>query len=92
MFHDMSIRAGTVCHGSVRTSVRGSRFDTISEQQEKKNRNLLYSVSFNLFWTDIRANYNFFHLDVNIQIINTIITLLCMNEWSHICPGKTAPL
>ncbi len=32
------IRGGTVhrCHGSVRTSVRGSRFDTISVQHEKK--------------------------------------------------------
>ncbi len=32
------IRGGTVhrCHGSVCTSVRGSRFDTISVQQEKK--------------------------------------------------------
>ncbi len=34
----MYIRGGTVhrCHGSVRTSVRGSRFYTISVQQEKK--------------------------------------------------------
>ncbi len=34
----MYIRGGTVhrCHGSVRTSVRGSRFDTISVQHEKK--------------------------------------------------------
>ncbi len=32
------IRGGMVhrCHGSVRTSVRGSRFDTISVQQEKQ--------------------------------------------------------
>ncbi len=44
------IRGGTLhrCHGSVRTSVRGSRFDTISVQHEKK-RNLLCSVSFHLF-------------------------------------------
>ncbi len=44
------IRGGTVhrCHGSVRTSVQGSRFDTISVQQEKK-ANLLCSVSFHLF-------------------------------------------
>ncbi len=44
------IRGGTVhrCHSSVRTSVRGSRFDTISVQHEKK-RNLLCSVSFHLF-------------------------------------------
>ncbi len=49
-------RGGTVhrCHGSVRTSVRGSRFDTISVQHEKK-RNLC-SVSFHLFWTDSSAN------------------------------------
>ncbi len=53
----MHTRGGTVhrCHGSVRTSVRGSRFDTISVQHEKK-RNLLCSVSFHLFWTDSRAN------------------------------------
>ncbi len=46
------IRGGTVhrCHGSV----RGSRFDMISVQHEKK-RNLLCSVSFH-FWTDSSAN------------------------------------
>ncbi len=45
------IRGGTVhrCHGSVHTSVRGSRFDTISVQQGKKITNLLCSVSFYLF-------------------------------------------
>ncbi len=34
------VRGGTVhrCHGSVRTSVRGPRFDMISVQQEKKKR------------------------------------------------------
>ncbi len=34
----MHCRGGTVhrCHGSVRTSVRGPRFDTISVQHEKK--------------------------------------------------------
>ncbi len=64
------------CHGSVRTSVRGSRFDTISVQQEKIN--LICSVSFHVFRADSSANYNCFHLDVKIQIINTntIITLL----------------
>ncbi len=43
------IRGGTVhrCHGSVHTSVRGSRFDTILVQHEKKN--LLCLVSFHLF-------------------------------------------
>ncbi len=37
------IRGGTVhrCHGSVRTSVRGSRFDTISVQQEKKKKSTM---------------------------------------------------
>ncbi len=52
---------GTVhgCHGLVRTSDRGSRFDTISVQQEKK-KNLLCSVSFHLFWTDSSANLIFF--------------------------------
>ncbi len=41
---------GTVhrCHGLVRISVWGSRFDTILVQHEKK-RNLLCSVSFHLF-------------------------------------------
>ncbi len=49
-------RGGTVhrCHGSVRTSVPGSRFNTISVQHEKKN--LLCSVSFHLFLTDSSAN------------------------------------
>ncbi len=39
------IRGGTVhrCHGSVRTSVRGSRFDTISVQHEK---NKIYYARF----------------------------------------------
>ncbi len=38
MYVYIYIRGGTVhrCHGSVRTSVRGSRFDTISVQHEKK--------------------------------------------------------
>ncbi len=38
MFLYVYIRGGTVhrCHGSVRTSVRGSRVDTISAQQKKK--------------------------------------------------------
>ncbi len=54
------IRGGTAhrCLGSVRTSVRGSQFDTISVQQGKKN--LLCSVSFHLFWTDSCTNYYFF--------------------------------
>ncbi len=36
--YSIAIRGGAVhrCHGSVRTSVRGSRFDTISVQHEKK--------------------------------------------------------
>ncbi len=44
-------RGGTVhrCHGSVRTSVRGSRLDMILLQQEQKI-NLLCSVNFHLFW------------------------------------------
>ncbi len=44
------IRGGTVhrCHGSVRTSVRESRFDSISVQQEQKKK-LLSSVPFHLF-------------------------------------------
>ncbi len=43
-------RGGTVhrCYGLVRTLVQGSRFATISVQQEKK-RNLLCSVTFQLF-------------------------------------------
>ncbi len=55
------VRGGTVhrCHGSVRTSVRGSRFDTISVQQEKK-KILLCLVSFHLFLTDSCTNYYFF--------------------------------
>ncbi len=37
-FYNVTSRGGMVhrCHGSLRTSVRGSRFDTISVQQEKK--------------------------------------------------------
>ncbi len=48
------IRGGTVhrCHGSVRTSVWGSRFDTISVKKQKK-----YYVSFHFFWTDSSAKY-----------------------------------
>ncbi len=72
-------RGGTVhrCH-SVRTSVRGSRFVTISVTLQQEKINLLCSVSFHLFRTDSSANYIFFHLDVKILIINTntIITLL----------------
>ncbi len=36
-------RGGTVhrCHGSVRTSVQGSRFDTISVQQGKKKKSTM---------------------------------------------------
>ncbi len=39
----MYIRGGTVhrCHGSVRTSVRGSRFDTISVQHKKKKKSTM---------------------------------------------------
>ncbi len=53
------------CHGSVRTSVQGSRFDTISVQQGKKKITVV----------QIKINI---HLDVKILIIdtNTIITLL----------------
>ncbi len=42
------IRGGTVhkSHGSVCTSVRGSRFDTISLQQEKNKSNMLGFFSF----------------------------------------------
>ncbi len=45
------IRGGTVhrCHGSVRTSVRGSRFDTISVQHEKKKSTMLGSFIFIYF-------------------------------------------
>ncbi len=55
------IRGGMVhrCHGSIRTLVWRSRFDTISVQQKKK-RNLLCSCSFHLFWTGSSANYYFF--------------------------------
>ncbi len=74
------IRGGTVqrYHGSVRTSIRGSRFDTISVHQGKKI-NLLCSFSFHLFLTDSRANKKKnIHLDVKMLIFNTntIITLL----------------
>ncbi len=41
-------RGGTVrrCHGSVCTSVRGSRFDAISVQHEKKKSTMLGFFSF----------------------------------------------
>ncbi len=70
-------RGGTVhrCHGSVRTSVRGSRFNTISVQQKKIYIYLLCSVSFHLFLTDSCTNYYFFHLDVKILNIITLCNI-----------------
>ncbi len=71
------IRGGTVhrCHGSVLTSVR---YD-FGTTREKKN--LLCSVSFHLFLTDSSTNYYFFHLDV--KILN-IITLLYTSNLHYI--------
>ncbi len=61
------IRGGTVhrCHGSVRTSVRGSRFDTISVQQEKKQ--IYYAQSLFIYFeqTVVQIKKNS-HLDVKI--------------------------
>ncbi len=66
-------RGGTVhrCHGSVRTSVRGSRFDTISVQQEKK---LIYYARFLLIYfeqTVVQIKKKI-HLDVKILNIITL--------------------
>ncbi len=46
--YSIAFRGGAVhrCHGSVRTSVRGSRFDTISVQHEKKKSTMLGFFSF----------------------------------------------
>ncbi len=54
------------CHGSVRTSVRGSRFHTISVQQEKTN--LLCCFLFIYFEQTVVQITIFFHLDVKILL------------------------
>ncbi len=77
-------RVGMVhrCHGSVRTLVWGSRFDTISVQQKKKKKHLLCSVSFHLFSTDPSTNYYFFsHLDVNILNMITCYIYIYIYIW-----------
>ncbi len=53
------------CHGSVRTLVRGSRFDTISVQQEEK----IYNARFLFIYFEQTV---FFHLDVKILNIITL--------------------
>ncbi len=59
---------------------------------------LLCSVSIHLFRTDSSANYNCFHLDVKILIINTntIITLLYyaynMFRFHCVYTNKSRPL
>ncbi len=65
------IRGGTVhrCHGSVRTSVRGSRFDTISVQQEKKQ--IYYAQSLFIYFEQTVVQLHFFPLDV--KILNIIM-------------------
>ncbi len=66
------IRGGTVhrCHGSVRTSVRGSRFDTISVQQEKK---IYYARFLFIYYEQTVVQITiFFHLDVKILNIITL--------------------
>ncbi len=72
-------RGGMVhrCHGSIHTSVRGSRFDTISVQQGKKE--IFYArVLFIYFEQTLVQIKNKFHLDAKILFINTntIIILL----------------
>ncbi len=74
------IRGGTVhrCHGSVRTSVRGSRFDTISVQQEKKQ---IYYAWFLIIYFEqrvVQITIFFSHLDVKIlNIITCYIYTIC---------------
>ncbi len=65
----LSIRSGTVhrCHGSVRTSVRGSRFDTILVLQEKKSTMLSF---FSFDGSKIKKIK--IHLDVKILYIITL--------------------
>ncbi len=61
------------CHCLVRTSVRGSWFDTIAVQKKE-----IYFARFLFifFFTDSSANLKKIHLDVKLRIINTIITFL----------------
>ncbi len=68
----LSIRGGMVhrCHGSVRTSVRGSRFDTISVQQGKK---IYYARYLFIYFEQTVVQITiFFHLDVKILNIITL--------------------
>ncbi len=65
-------RGGTVhrCHGSVRnvTSVRGSRFDTISVQHEKK---IYYARFLFIYFEQTVEQIKKMHLDVEILHIIT---------------------
>ncbi len=64
------------CHGSVRTSVRGSRFDTISVQQGKK---VIYYAQFLLiYFEQTLVQIAFFHLDVNILNLITLLFIYCI--------------
>ncbi len=72
------IRGGTIhrCHGSVRTSVRGSRFNRISVQQEKQFE-IYYAWFLFIFLTDSSAN----------KIFNFIKI-----KYKHQAPAFVAPL
>ncbi len=79
----MRFRGGTVhrCHGSVRTSVQGSRFDTISVQHEKKK---IYYARFLFIYfeqTVVQIIIKKIHLDVKILHIITcyIYNLFCFH-------------
>ncbi len=64
-------RGGTVhrCHGSVRTSVRGSRFDTISVQHDKKE--IYYARFLFIYFEQTVVQIKKIHLDVKILHIIT---------------------
>ncbi len=69
----LNCRGGTVrrCHGSVRTSVRGSRFDTISVQHEKKK--IYYARFLFIYFEQTVVQIKKIHLDVKILHITLYI-------------------
>ncbi len=87
------IRGGTVhrCHGSVSTSVRGSRFDTISVQQEKKKSTMLGFFSFILnrqlykllFFSTRRENTKYYYIVIYIKsAVHIYIYIKGIHSWN----------
>ncbi len=78
------IRGGTVhrCHGSVCTSVRGSRFVTISVQQEKKE---IYYARFLFIYFEQTVVQIKKKIHLDVKILNIITLLYIYNLFCFHC-------